>query len=121
MEKASVYTLKSEVFPTAFLILLGTIDCVTTVIGVLYRGAVELNPFMTGIVSTNIAGFVALKLLATFLLGFTYLFAKMVLSKTQSKDTRTFRYSQNIMKLAYLGLTFFFIMVVANNFMVLLA
>ena len=121
MEKASVYIIKSEVFPTAFLILLGTIDCVTTIIGVLYRGAVELNPFMTGIVSTNIAAFMVVKLFATFLIGFTYMIAKIVLNKTQDKETRTFRYSRNFMKMAYAGLIVFFITIVVNNFAVLLA
>jgi hypothetical protein len=120
MEKASVYTIKSEVFPTAFLMVLGTIDCVTTVIGVLYSGAVELNPFMTRIVSTNIAAFMVVKLFATFLIGVTYMTAKIVLNKTQNKETRTFRYSKNIMKLAYSGLVVFFIMIVGNNFTVLL-
>lgn len=121
MEKASVYTIKSEGIPFAFLIMLGTIDCLTTVIGVLYRGAVEINPFMTGIVSTNIAAFMAVKLFATFLIGFTYLTARIVLNKTQDKETKSFRYSKNIMKLAYAGLIIFFLTVVANNFAVLLS
>ncbi len=121
MEKASLFALRSEVLPTAFLILLGAIDCATTVFGVLYRGAVELNPFMTGIVSSNILAFMVLKLFATFLIGFTYLFANRVLNKTENKETKTFRYSKSIMRFAYMGLAVFFVSVVVNNFAVLLA
>ena len=41
---------------------MGTIDCVTTVIGVLYSGAKELNPFMAGIVNSNVGVFLAVKM-----------------------------------------------------------
>ena len=74
-----MYALKSEVFPSFFLILLGTIDSITTVIGVLYFGAAEINPLMTGIVNTNIIAFLVLKISATLLIGFTYILAKRTL------------------------------------------
>ena len=57
--------LKREIIPSLLLILMGAIDCVTTVIGVLYSGAKELNPFMAGIVSTNIGAFLVVKIAAT--------------------------------------------------------
>jgi len=60
------YALKSDVFPSFMLILMGSIDCLTTVIGVLYFGAAELNPLMTGIVSTNIAAFFSTENLINF-------------------------------------------------------
>ena len=52
-----MYALKADVFPSFLIVLMGSIDAITTVIGVLYFGASELNPFMTGIVNTNIAAF----------------------------------------------------------------
>lgn len=115
------FQLKSEVFPSFFIILLGSIDAITTVIGVLYFGAAELNPFMTGIVTTNIAAFLALKISATFLIGFTYILAKRTLNKTQNKQTRSFRVGNNLMKAAYAGLMIFLATVVINNLTVLLA
>lgn len=102
-----MYMLKSEVFPSFILILMGSIDCLTTVIGVLYFGAAELNPFMTGIVSTNILAFLALKISATFLIGFTYILAKRTLNKTMNKESRSFKYSNRLMKVAYAGLVCF--------------
>ena len=61
---------------------MGSIDCLTTVIGVLYFGAAEMNPLMADIVSTNIFAFLALKISATFLIGFTYILAKRSLNKS---------------------------------------
>jgi hypothetical protein len=116
-----MFTLKSEVFPSLFIILLGSIDCATTVIGVTYFGAAELNPFMTGIVSSSIAAFLALKISATFLIGFTYILAKRTLNKALDKSTKAYKYSSYLMKGAFAGLTIFLIVTVANNLSVLLA
>ena len=114
------YALKSDVFPSFVLILMGSIDCLTTVIGVLYFGASELNPLMTGIVSTNIVAFLALKISATFLIGFTYILAKRTLNKTQDKESKSFKYSNRLMKIIYTGLIVFLFVVIINNLTILL-
>ena len=116
-----MYTLKAEIIPSFLIILLGSIDAITTVIGVLYFGAAELNPLMNGIVNTSILAFLALKITAAFLIGFTYILAKRTLNKTIDKESRTFRYSNRLMKVAYLGLIVFLVIVVANNLTILLA
>ncbi len=115
-----MYALKAELFPSLLLILLGSIDAVTTVVGVIYFGASELNPLMTGIVNTNIMAFLVLKVSATFLIGFTYILAKRTLNKSLNKETRAFRYSNKLMKTAYAGLMVFLLITVINNFAVLL-
>ena len=116
-----MYALNAEVFPSFLIVLMGSIDAITTVIGVLYFGAAELNPFMTGIVDTSIIAFLALKIAATFLIGFTYIVAKRTLNKTLNKESRAFRYSNRLMKVAYAGLMVFLIIVVINNLTILLA
>ncbi len=116
-----MYRLKSDIFPSFFIILLGSIDALTTVIGVLYSGAVELNPFLTGIVSMNIGAFLAIKISATFLIGITYILAKKTLNKTMDKSTKTFKCSTWLMKVAYAGLTLFLVATVINNLIILLA
>ena len=60
-----MYVLRSDVFPSFILVLLGSFDCLTTAVGVLYFGAAEWNPFMRSILSTSIAAFLALKISAT--------------------------------------------------------
>ena len=118
--EASMYASKTEVFPSFLIILLGSIDCLTTMIGVIYFGASELNPFMIGIVSSSIFAFLVLKISATILIGFTYLLAKKTLNKSMDKSTKTFKYSSKLMKGAYAGLMIFLLITVMNNLAVLL-
>ncbi|MGD0645708.1 MAG: DUF5658 family protein [Candidatus Bathyarchaeia archaeon] len=112
--------LKTEVFLSFLLILMGSIDCLTTVIGVLYSGAAELNPFMAGIVSTNIGVFLLMKIAATILIAFTYILANRTLMKTQNKTSRSFKYSYKLLKVAYSGIIVFLVIVVANNLLILM-
>jgi hypothetical protein len=116
-----MYSLKTDVFPSLCLVLLGSIDCITTAIGVLYFGASELNPVLTGIVSTSILAFLVVKISATALIGSTYILARRTLNKTRNKDTKSYRYSNTAMKAAYGGLMVFLIIVVINNLTILLA
>ena len=115
------YTLKSELFPSFLIVLLGSMDCVTTAIGVLFFGASEVNPFLTGIVSTSIIAFLAVKISATLLIGATYILAKRTLNKAENKESRSFRISSKLIKIAYAGLMIFLIIVVVNNLTILLA
>jgi hypothetical protein len=98
---------------------MGSIDCITTVIGVLYFGAVELNPVLAGVVS-NIPLFMVLKLSATFCIGGTYILARKILNSASDKSSKSFRYSTIMMKTIYAGLVVFLVTVVVNNFTVLL-
>ena len=116
-----MYRLKAEVIPSFVLVLMGSIDCLTSVIGVLYFGAVELNPFMAGIVSTNIIAFMAIKMAATFFIGFTYILATRTLKKAQNKETKSYKYSHSLLKISYAGLVIFLIVVVVNNLTILLS
>ena len=116
-----MYTLRSEVYPGLALVLLGSVDCITTVIGVLFFGAAELNPFLTGIVSTSIWAFLALKVSATFFTGLSYIAVKRTLSRSINKETRAYKVSNLLLKAAYGGLIVFFCVVVANNLIILLA
>jgi len=64
---------------------MGFIDYLTTVIGVLYSGAKELNPLMAGIVSTNIGAFLVIKIASTLLIVFTFFLANRNLTKFRTK------------------------------------
>jgi hypothetical protein len=119
-EKA-MYRFRVAMLPSVLLIVLGSIDALTTVIGVSYFGAGELNPFLTGIVNTNITAFLVLKLAATFFIGFTYIIVNKTLNRTLDKTSKSYHYSNWIMKAAYTGLILFLAVVIANNFSILLA
>lgn len=54
------------------LILMGVLDWLTTILGVLYFGAVEINPLFAGIINSNILVYSGIKLAAAVLIGFLF-------------------------------------------------
>jgi len=112
---------KPPVIPSFLIIFMGLIDCITTVLGVLYSGAKEMNPFMAGIVSSNIGVFMIVKIAATVLIAAAYLIANKTLMQSQDKSTKSFMYSRNLLKICY-GVTItFLLVVVVNNLIILFA
>jgi len=59
---------KKQVFLSA-VILLGFLDWLTTIMGILSRGAVEINPFLSEATKTSMLFFTAIKLSASLLAG----------------------------------------------------
>jgi len=112
--------LRKEVIPSLLIILMGSIDCVTTVIGVFYSGDRELNPLMASIVSTGMGTFLVVKIGATIFIALTYIFARQVLMRMPDKDGRAFRYSFKFLTFAYAGLLCYLFLAVANNLLVLI-
>ncbi len=97
------------------LILMGTMDCITTVIGILYFETVELNPIIAGLISTNITAFVVVKLLVTLLVGILFLAAQKTLLRAPNKNTKSYHIAENMLKGAFVGITVFLLIVVINN------
>jgi uncharacterized membrane protein YidH (DUF202 family) len=98
---------------------MGSMDCVTTVIGILYFGAVECNPFLTGMASTNLPAFIILKAVTTVFICLIFYQADKILMKTQDKHSKAFKWTRILLKVAYVGIVVFMVVVVANNIMVL--
>jgi hypothetical protein len=113
-----MYSIKAALLPSFIIIFMGTVDCVTTVIGLLYFGAVEQNPLMAGI-ANNIPLFMVIKLAATCCIAGTYILANKILNNSSDKTTRGFRYSSVLIKATYVGLVVFLAVVVINNLVVL--
>jgi hypothetical protein len=116
-----MYHFRAVMLPSIMLIVMGSIDALTTIIGVLHYGASELNPLLAGIVHTNIFAFVVLKLAATFFIGVTYIVARRMLNQTQDKTSKSYHYSNLFTKVAYAGVILFLAIVITNNFFVLLS
>jgi len=51
---------------------MGFLDWLTTLLGVLYFGAVEVNPLFAGIINSNILVFSGIKLSTAVLIGFLF-------------------------------------------------
>ena len=111
--------MKVRAFPTLTLALLGSMDCLTTVLGILYFGAVECNPLIAGVVSTNIGAFIMLKLTTTVFVCLIFVQAEKILMKTQNKQSKAFTRTRKLLKLSYVGVIVFLVVVVANNLIVL--
>jgi hypothetical protein len=106
-------------YPTLMLVLVGSMDCLTTVIGILYFGAVELNPLIAGVVSTNLPAFVILKLTTTVFACLIFIQAEKILMKTKDKTTKAFSATHKLLKGANAGIIVFLVVVVVNNLWVL--
>ncbi len=102
------------------LVLMGSMDCLTTVIGTLYFGTVELNPLIATLVNTNLPAFVVIKLTVTVSVGLIFVLAENTLIKTLNKTTKAFRMTHNILKIVFTGTIFFLVIVVANNIFVII-
>jgi hypothetical protein len=106
-------------YPTLLLALMGSIDCLTTVIGILYFGAIELNPFIAGVVSTNLPAFVILKLTTTVSVCLIFVQTEKILMNNKDKTSRSFSATQKLLKVASAGIIVFLVVVVVNNIWVL--
>jgi hypothetical protein len=112
--------LSLKAMPSLFLILLGSLDCLTTVIGTMYFGTRELNPLIAGLVYSDIPAFVALKLSITIGVGLIFILAQKILMQTKDKENRSFKIAFKTLRIAYFGIALFLAIVVINNILTLL-
>ncbi len=109
----------TQTIPSLFLIFLGTMDCLTTVIGTLYYGTRELNPILAGLVSSSLPAFVIVKLTVTVFVGLIFILAQKTLMKSSNKNSSSFKIVIQILRIAYFSIILFLAIVVANNLLVL--
>ena len=113
--------IRLQMLPSFLLVAVGLADCLTTVLGVSFSGASELNPVMAGVVNTNIGAFVAIKIAATITIALTYVLASKMLTYSPTQTSKLFKFSNVILKVGYGGIIAFFCVVVINNLAILLA
>lgn len=110
--------LRIRAVPSLSLVLMGSMDCLTTIIGILYFGAVEGNPFLAGIVNVSLPAFTAVKLSTTIIIALLFHKADTILLKTQDKSTPSFRYARIIFRGTYIAATIILLFAVLNNLIV---
>jgi hypothetical protein len=103
---------KKEVLFAATIILIGTLDWLTTILGVMFFGATETNPLLASLTQTNMLIFSAVKLLAITLTGLAFYKAEIKVKITSqiSPFAKTFLHSGYAISLLTLTV------VVLNNF-----
>jgi hypothetical protein len=117
-EKGGGNILRVRAVPSLSLFLMGSMDWLTTMIGIIYFGAVEGNPFIANVVSVSLPAFTAIKLSTTIIIAFLFHKADKMLLKTQDKNTRSFRYARLMLRGAYLMATALLLVAVLNNLLI---
>lgn len=102
---------KREVLFCTTLVLIGTIDWLTTIVGVVFFGATETNPLLAGLTQSNLFIFSTVKLLAVALAGLVFYKAE-----TKAKITNKVPpFAKNLLNSGYVISLFTLTAVVANN------
>jgi hypothetical protein len=97
------------------LVLVGSMDWLTTVIGIVYFGAVEGNPFLANITQTSLPAFTAIKLSTTLIVGLLFYNADKMLQRYSDHYTRSFRCARTVLRIAYIIVLALLIVAVLNN------
>ena len=115
-ERATI--LSGRAVPSLALVLIGSMDWLTTMVGILYFGAVESNPFLADLTGTNLVAFTAIKLATTVFVGLLFYQAEKTLLRTQDKNSRSFLCARVTLRSAYIVTTVLLLFAVLNNLIV---
>jgi hypothetical protein len=94
---------------------MGSLDWITTIVGIVGFGAVEGNPFLAGLVGTNLLAFTAIKLGTAIFAGLLFYQAERILNSVADKGSKAFRAVRLVLKGAYVGSVLFLVFAVMNN------
>ncbi len=98
---------------------MGSLDCLTTVVGTGFFGARELNPLIVGLVSSNLPAFVIIKLVVTICVGTIFIFAEKNLLAIANRNMLAFKIAYNMLRASYIGIVLILAYVVINNIVVI--
>ena len=101
------------------LLLLGYIDCLTTVIGTTFLGCTELNPLIHELVHTNIAAFVLIKLVSGLVVAGIAIVADNILGRYRWASNSVL-VAQKAIRVAYTCMLGFAALVVVNNIFIII-
>src|SRR5512136_3025390 len=113
-----MFSIKSV--PSPAMVLSGTMDWLTTVIGIFFFGAIESNPFMAGFTANGLFTFTVVKLSITLVVAFLFHKADKTLLAEMNRKSRSFTFSRITLKAAYIISTALLIAAVLNNLTVVL-
>jgi hypothetical protein len=111
-----MFTLRAV--PSLALVLAGSLDWLTTIVGIACFGAVESNPFMSGIAGASLVAFTAVKLAATLFTGLLFYQGEKLLFRAQNQDSWVFRCTHITLRIVCIAATVFLLFAVVNNLLV---
>ena len=100
------------------IVFVGYLDWLTTIIGIAYFGAVEVNPLFANMTRTNLAAFTAIKLDATIFMGVLCYLGEKMLQRLKDKNNRSYMLSRIILRSGYLVTVTVLLVTVLNNLIV---
>ncbi|KON34273.1 MAG: hypothetical protein AC479_01060 [miscellaneous Crenarchaeota group-6 archaeon AD8-1] len=106
--------------PCLSIITVGSLDWLTTVIGITYFGAVEGNPLMAQLISNNLFLYSIIKLLTTLIIGFIFYKAEKLLSNIQDKNNRFFKLTRAGVRITYTFATIILVVAILNNIFIVI-
>jgi hypothetical protein len=98
---------------------MGSMDWLTTIIGIFYFGAVEVNPFFAYITRTNLVAFTAIKLTTTIFVGLLYYLGERMLLRLKDKKSKSFLCARITLRGGYVVITAILLSAVLNNLIVI--
>ena len=108
---------RKELLLFATLLLLGSLDWLTTLTGLAFYGASETNPMLAGLAGSNTTFFSAIKLAAVILTGTALYKATTLISKPEAKE---WQLTKHFLTGGTTLTTLMLAAVVANNIIVLI-
>jgi hypothetical protein len=112
-EKMESYTLKHKDFPCLALVSMGCLDLLTTLIGILYFGATELNPWFAEMTETNLPAYTVIRLSLAVSPAVLFFQIEKIFEKTQAEKARL------LINCAYFISIVALAAIVANNIVVM--
>lgn len=97
---------KKELIFLCAIVLVGFIDWLTTVTGVIFFGATEVNPMLSGLTKSSLILFSAVKLSAVVIVGLAF-YAATAICKSQTDGWRLTK------RFVYVGYSLTFLMLTA--------
>jgi len=107
---------KKEAVFLSSIVSLGFADLFTTVLGVAFFGAAEVNPLLSGLIQANIPFFIGLKAVAVLLSGFVFYAGTKALAQSSSRSSVHIRF----IDFGFFVCVTFLSFVVTNNVVVIL-
>jgi Domain of unknown function (DUF5658) len=98
---------------------MGYMDWLTTIIAIVYFGAVEVNPFFAVITRTNLVAFTAVKLTTTIFVGLLYYLGEKMLLRLKDKKSKSFLCARITLRGGYVVVTAILLGAVLNNLIVI--
>jgi hypothetical protein len=111
--------LRVRTVPSLILFLMGYMDWLTTIIGIFYFGAVEVNPFFVDITKTNLAAFTAIKFATTISVVLLYYLGERMLLRLKDAKSQSFLCARLVLRIGYLVITAILLSAILNNIIVI--